>query len=158
MGGLDPQQAKQRAEEEAEARAAAKRSLGTPVTPETFAAWKQRWAWPLRGLWQWVLLLLLLTLVTARVRGYLGAPEPEDPDAEPQISRSSHVYLERLADAPTTVAAALRPALPSALDRQQSSCDGARCGSLAAAQPRLPAAVLVTGLPQPGQPPGFPYC
>ena len=42
VAGLDPRQAKKRAEEEEEARAAAKRSLGTPVTPATFAAWRQR--------------------------------------------------------------------------------------------------------------------
>ena len=42
VGGLDPKQAKARAAEEEEARAAAKRSLGTAVTPQTFAAWRQR--------------------------------------------------------------------------------------------------------------------
>ena len=42
VAGIDPEQAKARALEEEEARAAAKRSLGTAVTPGTFAAWKQR--------------------------------------------------------------------------------------------------------------------
>ena len=42
VAGIDPEQAKARALEEEEARAAAKRSLGTAVTPDTFAAWKQR--------------------------------------------------------------------------------------------------------------------